>query len=60
MANTTTSNQDEKITKALIDRFDTDFSWLFELIGKIAYPEDIFDDSALQQWALDNGFVKAE
>lgn len=59
MAKTTTLNQDRAIRDEITERLG-DMTWLFELIEKIADPEDIFDELALERWAIDNGFVKEE
>ena len=29
-----------------------------DYVGKNMYPEDVFDDDQLREWALDNGFVE--
>ncbi len=57
MAESTTYKQDQAIRDAIIEHLG-DMSWLFELIGEIADPDDVFNDSALEVWALQNGFTK--
>ena len=59
MAESTTYKQDQALRDAIIEHLG-DMSWLFELIGEIAEPDDVFNDSQLEVWALENGFVRAE
>lgn len=57
MANSTTYRQDQRLKEAITERLD-DMTFLFEVIADIASPEDVFDESALEVWASEHGFVQ--
>lgn len=36
----------------------TDCDWVIEFVKSNLSPDDVFDESDLNYWALDNGFIK--
>lgn len=58
----TTSRQDRVFAELLKDNFDFyhDCGWVLDWVTDNFEPEDIFDLSVLDDWALDHGYVKEE
>ena len=47
-----------KVKNLTFDSVEFDIEEIKQEIEKYHYPENIFSDEALSEWALENGFVK--
>jgi hypothetical protein len=58
MAKKFTSYNNERFAKELLG--DDLLDKVVEYVKDNLHPDDVFDDSDLEEWAKDNGFVKPE
>ena len=58
----TSSNQDRSFRSLLIDQLNLDqqYDWILEWIAEEFNPDDIFDNERLNEWAIENGYIKEE
>jgi hypothetical protein len=52
--------QDEMLWKKVTEQYGGDMAWMVEAVAEVMRPEEVFDREDLQEWAENNGFVKAE
>lgn len=55
----TTLHQDEKFIKALSENISIDASFVIDWVESNFSPEEVFGIHALEEWAENNGYIKA-
>lgn len=55
----TTMSQDKEFIKALLENISIDASFVLDWVSDNFIPEEVFEICYLEEWAEDNGYIKA-
>lgn len=51
---------EKQLCDVIAGELSSDLQWLIDWINSEFIPDQIFDHSVLEQWAVENGYVKNE